>query len=417
MSGTEIPNRVVIVGGGIGGVSLAGALRAGGHKGEIVLIEEAELPYDRPPLSKAFLAGERTLKDLALQPPEWYADHDITLLAPAHVAAITPAEESVRVVVNGHDGGHSVEATQVVLATGGQAALPPIPGLAETSETGRVHTLREHRDAELLRTALTPGARLLVVGAGLIGAEVASTALGLDCSVVLADPADPPLAAAGVEVASWLHGQHHVHGAETVTTSLESLRPTEAGIEAQLLGEDTPREFDAVLIGVGITPRTQLAEAAGLDVDRGVLVDELHRTSHPRVLAIGDVARTRGADGHRSEHWDAAKRDGERAAATILGAPAPAAAAPWWWSDRHGHHVEGIGEMRPGVRPVVRGQVGEPPFTTFAVDGARVIGAVAVDDPQAIRAARRLIERGIEVDPDRLADPATDLRKLLRGNP
>lgn len=417
MPGTNSKNRVAIVGGGIGGISLAGALRAGGHLGEIVLIEEAEFPYDRPPLSKAFLAGERTLKELALQPPEWYADHDITLLAPARVVSFEPGEASVRVDIDGVDGGERLHASHLVLATGGQAALPPISGLAEATETGRVHTLREHRDAEALRTVLMPGARLLVVGAGLIGAEVASTALELGCSVVLADPADPPLAAAGVEVARWLHGQHRVHGAETMETSVESLRPTEIGVEAQLLGEDTPREFDAVLIGVGIVPRTQLAEAAGLDVDRGVLIDDLYRTSHPRVLAIGDVARTRGPDGQRSEHWDAAKRDGERAAATILDAPAPAAAAPWWWSDRHGHHVEGIGLMAPGARHVVRGQVGEPPFTTFAVEGARVVGAVAVGDPQAIRAARRLIERGIEVDPDRLADPTTDLRKLLRGTP
>jgi NAD(P)H-nitrite reductase large subunit len=171
-----------------------------------------------------------------------------------------------------------------------------------------------------------------------------------------------------------------------------------------------------VLVGVGMVPDTALAEAAGLEVDRGVLVDEHQLTSHPRVLAVGDAARLRGRP--RTEHWEAAQHDGQRAAATILGASPPAPTAPWFWTDRHGRHVEVVGEMRAADAThtvVVRGRIGEERFAVFTLRGDIVIGAVAVDDSVAVRAARRLIDRGIPVDPAALADPATDLRRLVRG--
>ncbi len=224
------------------------------------------------------------------------------------------------------------------------------------------------------------------------------------------------MAAAGLDVANWLHHQHGVHGVDTATTVLESLQETRTGIAARLKDVDAEQEFDAVLIGVGMVPNTDLAEAAGLDVDRGVLVDEQQVTSHPRVLAIGDCARLR--DHRRTEHWEAAQQDGQRAAATIVGSERPVATAPWWWSDRYGRHVEGVGEMRTANAThsvIVRGIVGTPPFAVFTLRGDRVIGAIAVNDSQAVRAARRMIDRDLPVDPARLADPATDLRKLLRG--
>ena len=262
-----------------------------------------------------------------------------------------------------------------------------------------------------------PGARLLIVGGGLIGAETASTALRLGCEVVLVDPLAPPLAAAaGSSVATWLHDQHAARGIQTVTGTVRSLQVSADGVAVQLAHEADARFFDVVLVGVGMVPDTTLAEAAGLDVDRGVLVDDLQVTSHPRVLAVGDAARRR--DRRRMEHWEAAQHDGQRAAATILGKPAPAATAPWWWTDRHDRHVEGVGEMREpdSVTTVVtRGAPGDAPFSVFTLQHGRVIGAVAVDATNDVRAARRMIDRRIVVDPDRLADTDTDLRKLLRG--
>jgi len=407
-----VENRVVVVGGGIAGVATVAALRGGGYVGEIVLVEKAEFPYDRPPLSKEYLAGARDLKAVALQQPEWYADQRIDLVGDSVATAIRPEMGEVEL-----SDGRVLTADKIVLATGGRAVRPPIPG----GESPRVHVLRDAEDADALRELLVEGARLLIVGGGLIGAEAASTARELGCEVVLVDPLDPPIAAAvGHDVATWLQSLHGVHGVETVVTTLESLQETATGIAAQLAGEADSREFDVVLLGVGMRPDTDLAHAAGLVTDRGVIVDGWQVTSHPDVLAVGDCARLR--DHRRTEHWEAAQHDGQRAAATILGIDPPAATAPWFWTDRYHLHVEGVGEMREAdaeTQVVVRGTVGEPPFSVFTLrrDGEahRVVGAVAVDDSNAVRAARRMIDRGTAVDPERLADTGTDLRKLLRG--
>ncbi|MCR6030072.1 ferredoxin reductase [Nocardioides sp. zg-579] len=417
MTDGEVDGGVVVVGGGVAGVSTAAALRAGGYDGRLVLIDRAEFPYDRPPLSKDYLAGGRDLEQLALQKPEWYAEHGIELIGNATVADVRPDQGEVELA-----GGRVFTADRIVLATGGRATRPPIPG----SDSARVFVLRDHTDAEGLRALLVPGARLLVVGGGLIGAEAAATAaLELGAEVVVVDPLDPPMAAAvGPDLARWLHDQHVVHGVEVVTTTVQSLQETSTGIAAQLQGEVDSRLFDAVLIGVGMAPSTELAEAAGLEVDRGVVVDAGQVTSHPAVLAVGDSARPRNHA--RAEHWEAAQRDGQRAAATILGSTPPVEGVHWFWSDRYHRHVEGVGEMRGADalhRVVVRGEIGDGPFSVFTLRPARggeaevfeVIGAVAVDDSNAVRAARRLIDRRIAVDPAELADPATDLRKLLRG--
>ncbi|MCP2321245.1 Reductase C-terminal [Nocardia amikacinitolerans] len=400
---------VVIVGGGIAGLSTAAALRSGGFVGDITLVDASEFPYDRPPLSKEFLAGTKRLTEISLQPPQWYDDQKVRLVSNSKVTALRPSIGEVELF-----DGTTIPADRVVLATGGRAARPPIPG----SQDARVHVLRTATDAERLRAALQPGARLLVVGAGLIGAEVASTAVDLDCEVALVDPLRPPLThAVGSEIAAWLHDLHIRRGVVSVRSGVESLRATPSGIEAHLTSADRPREFDVVVLGVGMVPETTLAETAGLEVDRGIVVDRTQTTSNPAVLAVGDPARVRdgGALLPRTEHWEAAQRDGQRAAATILGAPPPADTAPWFWTDRHHVHVEVVGDMAAAERTVLRGTVGDVKFSAFGLTGGRVVGAVAVNDSTAVRAARRLIDRGIVVDTARLTDPATDLRQLLLG--
>ncbi|WP_433634860.1 NAD(P)/FAD-dependent oxidoreductase [Nocardia sp. CA-120079] len=400
---------VVVVGGGIAGVSTAAALRSAGFVGDLTLVDAGEFPYDRPPLSKDYLAGTKQLSEIALQPPQWYDDQKIRLLTKSRVTALRPDFGAVELT-----DGTTVSADRVVLATGGRAARPPIPG----SENVRVHVLRSAEDADRLRDTLRAGARALVVGAGLIGAEVASTAVDLGCEVVLVDPADPPLAQAiGPEIATWLHRLHGERGIRSMRASIETLRDTGSGIEARLTGHDVPLLFDVVILGVGMVPETSLAEAAGLEVDRGIVVDRTQSTSNPAILAVGDPARVshNGALLPRTEHWEAAQHDGQRAAATILGIAPPADTAPWFWTDRHHRHVEAVGEMSTAEHIVLRGALGDSSFSAFGLAGGLVVGAVAVDAPTAVRAARRMIDRGIAVDSDRLADTATDLRKLLRG--
>lgn len=400
---------VVIVGGGIAGVSTAAALRGGGFAGDLTLVDAGEFPYDRPPLSKDFLLDGKDLAGIALQQPQWYDDNKVRLVNRTTVTALRPGSGGVEL-----SDGTTISADRVVLATGGRAARPPIPG----GDSARVHVLRTAEDAGRLRGALSPGARVLVVGAGLIGAEVASTAIDLGCEVVLVDPVRTPLAAAvGADVAAWLHDRHEQRGITTVCAGVEFLRDTTSGIEAVLTGGAEPREFDAVVLGVGMVPDTALAAAAGLRVDGGTVVDPQHRTSNPAVLAVGDSARIwrDGLPPARSEHWDAAQRGGQRAAATILGAPAPAQTAPWFWTDRHGLHVEVIGEMAAAEQTVVRGTFGTSPFSVFGVRDGYVVAAVGVGDSNAVRAARRMIDRTLAVDVAKLADVAVDLRRLLRG--
>lgn len=409
---SDILNQIVVVGGGIAGVSTAAALRDGGYAGDLVLIDQADLPYDRPPLSKEYLIGECGAKQIALQPPEWYQDQRVELVACAAVASLHPRDDAVDVHLRD---GRNYTADRIVLATGGRAVVPRIPGLPTVDAAGRMHVLRDIEHAEQLRTALSPGKRLLVVGAGLIGAEAAATARGLGCVVTLVDPMDPPLAVVGREVARWLHAQHERAGIDTRSATVASIANTADAVVAQL-DDGTRIEADCVLVGVGMAPNVELAVAAGLDIDRGILVDEAQVSSDPRILAVGDAAQRRGQP--PAEHWEAAQNDGKRAAATLLGARAPSSTAPWWWSDRHGTHVEGVGVMREpddAHTVVTRGILGSPPFSVFTVHGGRVIGAVAVNDSHVVRAARRLIDRGVTVEANRLADTNTDLRQLLRG--
>ncbi|MBH0779837.1 NAD(P)/FAD-dependent oxidoreductase [Nocardia bovistercoris] len=401
--------NVAIVGGGIAGVSAAAALRSGGFTGEITLVDAGEFPYDRPPLSKDFLSGRKSLSDIALQPDDWYDRNKVRLLSGRTATALRPGTGQVEL-----SDGTAVTADRVVLATGGHALRPPIPG----ADGARVHLLRTARDADALRARLTPGARALVVGAGLIGAEVASTARDLGCEVVMVDPVSPPLAAAvGADLARWLHEQHAIRGIRTEATTVRSLRESGPIVHAEFGDGTGEHAFDAVLLGVGMAPDTALARAAGLDVDRGILVDDAQVTSNPAVLAVGDSARVRrgGEVLARTEHWEAAQRDGGRAAAAILGTAPPADGASWFWTDRHGVHVEVVGYLGVAESVVVRGEFGPEPFSVFGLVGDRVVAAAAVGDSGAVRAARRLIDRGIAVDRERLTDPSVDLKKLVRG--
>lgn len=403
------PASVLVVGGGIAGVSTAAALRAGGFDGRLLLVEAGGRPYDRPPLSKDYLVGKSDLASISLQPDEWYDAQAVQLLTRSPVVALRPAEGGIEL-----DGGRVLSADRVVLATGGRAARPAIPG----SDSPRVQVLRTVDDADRLREAVSASSRVLVVGAGLIGAEVASTLLTLGVEVTLVDPVTVPLAPVlGDDVATWLHGVHAERGITTITSGVTRFDDVGGGAIRATLTDGGEIEVDHVVLGVGMTPETGLAEAAGLRVDRGVLVDAGQTTSHPSVLAVGDPARpvVDGVPAHRPEHWEAAQHDAVRAAATILGAPAPTLGSSWFWSDRHGHHVEVVGSIGRAQQVVLRGTVGAPPFSAFGLSGGLVTGALAVDDSNAVRAARRMIDRGVRVDVERLGDPATDLRKLLRG--
>ncbi|MDN6331562.1 MAG: FAD-dependent oxidoreductase [Micrococcaceae bacterium] len=398
---------VLIIGAGLAGFSVARQLRSLGHTGGVRIVDPEGLPYDRPPLSKAYLLGHTDQAGLLLADAAWCREHEVEIRA-GTVATVRPgAGEAVLA------DGTALAADVLVLATGGPARKLSIPG----GDLDTVLELRHRADADRLRTVLRPGTRLAIIGAGLIGAETASAARELGAVVVLIDPMDPPLVpAVGPELARRLHAMHTEKGITVVTGIPETItRDGEHHRIALASGEQITA--DAVLVGVGITPNTALAESAGLEVDGGIIVDERQRTSHRRVYAVGDCARTRTTGGvlkRRAEHWENAMNSGHQAASAIIGGDAPAPRADWFWSDRHGVHVEGVGSMTAPGTTVIREADGVP-VMAFRVDGeGYLLGCAAVDGGLAVKAARRIIDRRIRVDPAQLADPAVNLKKLAR---
>lgn len=407
-------SRVVVVGGGVAGVGTCVALRRRGHVGPVTLLDAGDLLHDRPPLSKDFLLGTADEDALRLQPDAWFDAAGVERRTGARVVSLDAAPGSSNPLCSSVPSvlladGERLEADVVVLATGGRARPLPVPG------GDRAHLLRTVDDARRLRAALLPGARLVVVGAGLIGAEVASTASTLGAEVRLVDPLEVPLAdVIGPELGRRLHAEHARHGVEPVRAGVDALVADGEGTLVHLADGRT-LHADAVLAGVGMVPDTDLARDAGLSVLGGVLVDRARRTSAPHVYAVGDACRVvdeHGAVLPPAGHWDAAQRDADTAAADICGQELPELQAPWFWSDRYGEHVEVVGAPTAGEDTVVRGDLAAGPVLQVAVAGGLVVGAVAVDDPRGLRAVRRLLDRRVPVDVGALADPVTDLRRL-----
>lgn len=398
---------VIIAGGGMAGFAAAGQLRSRGFSGQITIIDPEGLPYDRPPLSKDYLLGSKSTEQILLAGPDWFTGHRIAVVT-GRVASLMPDDSAVLLT-----DGRRLTADKLVLATGAVPRRLAIPG-------GDLETLLELRtraDADKLRSVLRPGVRLAIIGAGLIGAETASAAVELGADVTLIDPVDPPLVpAVGPALADRLHRMHAARGIRVLTGAPHAITVDGAGHHIAMAG-GTSIDADQVLVGIGIVPDTALAASAGLDVDNGILVDGRQRTSHPNVYAVGDAARTRLADGtllRRAEHWEHARNTGTTAAAALLGPELPDHGAPWFWSDRHGVHVEGVGSMAGEGQLVIRERDGVP-VASFRLDaGGYLLGCAAVDGGLLVRAARRIIDRRILVDPAKLADPEVDLKKLAR---
>lgn len=406
------PSSVVIAGGGMSGFQTAASLRDLGFEGEITIVDASTTPpHDRPPLSKDYLLGSSTIENLAFAKPEWYEEKRVSLVLGSAITTLSPDTGTVALA-----NGKKITGDVVVLALGGAARKLPL----DNGAASNIHTLRTVKDADALRAAITVGTRLLIVGAGLIGAETASSATKLGAIVTLVDPFEPPLVpVVGPDMAEYLHAHHAGSGIRTIKGSLTELVAGDDGNYVAALLESGERvELDQILIGIGIIPNTQLAVEAGLEVDNGVIVDTSHQTSHPRVFSTGDVARTRAASGElirRNEHWESARLSGTATARGILGLAAEHADSHWFWSDREGIHLEVAGDMTAPAENVFRGSADDESFVLFRVNGSTLVAAASINDSMAVRAARRIIEAGTSVNAAELADPAVNLKKLTRG--
>lgn len=402
--------RIVIVGAGQAGGEAAQRLRAGGFRGDLTVIGEERLPpYQRPPLSKKYLAGELEADRLLLRPAQAYQAEDVRLLTSRRANWIDRARKRVQL-----EGGQELPYDALILATGAKARKLAIPG----ADLPGVFTLRTAADADAMRPFFAPGARLVVIGAGYIGLEVAAVARqrGLDVTVV--ESAVRPLARVTCpEVSGFFLEQHVAHGVKFRLNAQAAVIKGADKVRAVQLTDATELAADLVLVGVGAVPETALAEKSGLPVQDGVLVDRAMRTADPAIWAIGDCVRRplphyemRTA---RLESVHNAVEGAKIAAASILGLEPPAEEAPWFWSDQYDLKLTIAGLFEGYDALVLRGSMAERSFCAFYLKGGRVLAADAVNRPADYLAAKQLIRMKAAVQPGLLSDLSVSMKDVI----
>jgi 3-phenylpropionate/trans-cinnamate dioxygenase ferredoxin reductase subunit len=387
--------RVIIVGGGLAGLRTAEALRAQGHVGGLTLVAaEPYPPYDRPPLSKAVLRGETEDTTVAA---DWEA-LDCELLLGRRATGLGEDLETTEGPL-GFDG--------LVLATG--ASPIRLPG------DGPQHVLRSIDDARTLRAGLRPGARLVIVGAGWIGAEVATAAAAAGCRVTVVEAADAPLAGAiGAEVGSRTAPWYAEAGVEL----RHGLKVASIGPGGLELAGGGSVEADLVLTGVGVRPETAWLEGSGLALENGVVVDERLRTTRPGVYAAGDCAAwwsPRFGRRLRVEHWDTALNAPDVAAANLLGGEREYDAVPYFWSEQFGRMVQYAGHHPVADAMVWRGDPATGKWAVCWLSGERLVAILTVNRPRDLLQGRRVIASGASVDGVRIADPDVAVKAAVRA--
>ncbi|MDG4821552.1 FAD-dependent oxidoreductase [Asanoa sp. WMMD1127] len=393
----------VIVGAGLAGAKTAQALRDEGYTGPLVLIgEEHERPYERPPLSKGYLLGKDEREQIYVHPPQWYAEHDVDLLLGTRVTALDPGAHRLTLA----DGSRLAYAKLLLTTGSSPRVLPDAPG---------VRYLRRAEESDRLKADFAPGARIVVVGGGWIGLEAAAAARLAGADVTVLESADLPLLRVlGPEVATVFADLHRDHGVHLVTGARI------AGVDADgvRLADGTRIAADAVLVGIGVTPNTELAAAAGLTVDNGIVTDEHLRASAADVYAAGDVANAYHpflGRRIRVEHWANALNQPVAAARSMLGQDAAYDRLPYFFTDQYDLGMEYTGHVEPdGYDQVVfRGDTKAGEFIAFWLAGGRVLAGMNVNVWDVTDPIQRLIRSRAVIDPAELADPDVPLDSLL----
>lgn len=398
--------HVVIVGAGQAGASAAAKLRALGHQGPITMLgDEPSPPYQRPPLSKAYLKGEIGPERLWLRAPDFWAEQQVDLRLGQPVTALDTTRRQITA------GDATLAYDALILATG---ATPRRLPAAIGGDLAGVHTIRNLADVDALRPAFTPGRRLVIIGGGYIGLEAAAVGAGLGLEVALIEMAPRILQrVASAETAAHIRALHAAHGVRILeSTGLERLVGETHVIAARLAdGQEIPA--DLVIVGIGVTPNTALAEGAGIALDNGIATDATGATSAPHVWAAGDCASFpwRGSR-IRLESVGNAIDQAEVVAANILGAGLAYQAKPWFWSDQFDAKLQ-IAGLNTGYDRVISraGDGGGMSFWYYR--GAELLALDAINDARAYMVGKRLIEAGKSPDPALIADPATALKALL----
>ncbi|WP_233872660.1 3-phenylpropionate/cinnamic acid dioxygenase ferredoxin--NAD(+) reductase subunit [Paraburkholderia adhaesiva] len=401
-------STIAIVGAGQAGATAAAELRRQGYTGRVVLIgDEPHAPYERPPLSKDVLLQPDTAR-CAIHADDFYQQQSIELRLGVPVVALDPHARTLAL-----RDGTTIVFDKVLLATGARVRrLPMLDALGDG-----VHTLRTLDDARRLHAVLKPGRRVLLVGAGVIGLELASSAvdLGAEATVIEQAPrammrCSPPM------LSEHLCDVHRARGV-SLHLGVPIVSATREGGEIVLTLQDGTRcTGDAVIYGIGVEPETTLARMAALDIDNGIVVDAQCRTSHPDIYAAGDAACRRAANGHavREETWENANRQAVTATRAMLDLAPESADAPWFWTDQCGLNIQFAGDMA-APEWLARGSLAAPPCVLFGLDGeGAVVGAITVNQGRDMRSAKALIGKRARIAREVLVDSTRNLRDLAR---
>ncbi len=405
---TQSP-RFVVIGAGHAGGRAAEAMRALGFEGRILLIgDEPHLPYERPPLSKELLQGKAEMFG-PMRPAAFWQEKRIECRLGVAATAIDPAARTVTLA-----DGTREPYDKLLLTMGGAVRRLRVPG----ADLGNVLYLRTLDDSRAIDALLAPGRKVVVIGGGFIGLETAASARLRGCDVTVVELADRLMARAVLpEVSATFLALHRGHGVDVrLNTGVERLEGT-GDVERVVTSTGETLAADLVVVGVGIVPDTALAEAAGIAVANGIVVDEYCRTSVADIFAAGDVTSHFSPLYRRPirlESWQNAQNQAIAAARVMCGEETPYAEVPWLWSDQFDAKLEIAGLPERWDTVVFRGDINGADYMIFQLEGGRIVGAMSVNQPRDMRFARRLLQSGKEVDPAALADTGVSMRDLAR---
>lgn len=402
--------HIVVIGAGQAGAACVAKLRGLGYEGAITMVgDEPVFPYQRPPLSKKYLLGELTLERLYLRPASFYQDNQITVHTGQRVQAIDRHAKSVQLT------NETLTYDHLVLATGSAPRRLPA---AIGGDLRGVFTVRDLADADAMAPYFQPGAKVLIVGGGYIGLEAAAVAAAKGLQVVLVEMAPRILQrVAAPETSAYFRDLHSRHGVDIrEAVGLQGLQGSDGHVSGATLSDGTELAVDFVIVGVGIAPATELAQAAGLELDNGIAADQHGRTSDPHIWTAGDCASFPHQGGRiRLESVPNAIDMAECVAENIMGAEKTYVPQPWFWSDQYDVKLQ-IAGLNTGYDRVVA-RAGDKPgaasFWYFA--GAQLLAVDAANDPRAYMIGKRLIDAGKTVPIDVVADPASDLKALMKA--
>jgi 3-phenylpropionate/trans-cinnamate dioxygenase ferredoxin reductase subunit len=402
-------NTILIIGAGQAGAQAIDTLRREGFAGRLVLVgEEPELPYQRPPLSKKYLSGELSADRLAFRHRSFYDEHRVELKLGVRATHLDLAQGTATLTT-----GEKIGYDHLLLALGARSRPLSCPG----ADLAGVHYLRSVADVPALRAGLTGGARVLIIGGGYIGLETAATARQLGCRVTVLEMADRVMnRVVASNVSAYFAAEHRTHGIQ-LACNMRVLRLEGDGrVQRVVCADGSVHEADLLVAGVGALPNMELARDAGLACDNGIVVDEHCRTSHPAVFAAGDCTyhpSLRFDMRVRLESVDNAFEQAKTAALNMLGRPAVHDRVPWFWSDQFDNKLLIVGLSAGHDLEVTRGDPATRSFSVCYLKGGELLAVEAVNQPKDYMAARKLIAERARPDLQKLADPAVAIKDSL----